>query len=487
MQADLYNYETLYIGGRWIKAASPEMIRVQSPATEEVIGCVPAASPADIDRAVTAARTAFDKSDWPTLSMAARAKYLRAAAEGLAKRRRELALIAADESGLPTGFLSSDGVSQTEIAIALLRYYADLGEKYSIEELRQGAFGKVVVRKEPVGVVGVITPWNAPTVIAHFSLPPALLAGCTVVLKPAPESPLHAQLLAQVYEEAGLPAGVLNVVPAGREASESLVRHPGVDKIVFTGSTATGRRVGSICGEGLKRFSLELGGKSAAIILEDADLEKVMPHVLFTGLMNNGEACVGQTRILAPRSRYDEVIAALVAGVSAFKTGDPRDPETNNGPLITANQRARGESYIKSGLEEGARLVAGGKRPAHLKHGWYLEPTVFADVNMRMRIAREEIFCPVLCVIPHDGDEDAVAIANDTPYGLSGTVWTADQERGMAIARRIRTGNYGVNCFSMDIAAPFGGFKESGVGRQLGPEGLESFFELKSIHLPPEQ
>ena len=362
-----------------------------------------------------------------------------------------------------------------------------MGEKYQIEELRQGHVSKVIVRKEPVGVVGVITPWNVGVPLAGWSLAPALLAGCTVILKPAPESPLHAQLLAQVFEESGLPPGVVNVLPADRESSEALVRHPGVDKIVFTGSTATGRRVGSICGEMIKRFGLELGGKSAAIILDDADLAQVMPMVTFTGLMNNGEACVGQTRILAPRSLYKNVVEALAAGAAHFKTGDPHDPTVLNGPLITAKQRARGESYIESGRSEGAKLVTGGKRPADLKRGWYLEPTVFADVDRNMKIAREEIFCPVLCVIPYDDVDQAVEIANCTTYGLSGTVWTSDQERGIEVARRVRSGNYGVNFFNIDIAVPFGGYKESGVGRQLGPEGLNSFFELKSIHLPPGQ
>lgn len=487
MQSDLYKYDTIYVNGAWVQPRSTEKIPVRSPATEEIVGYVPSCSPGDIDLAVQSARVAFDNSGWPDLSIGERAKYLRSAARILKRRQEDSSLIAADESGLPIGFRYGDGSTFTDQAIKLLNYYADLGEKYQVEEQRTGADGgKIIVRKEPVGVVGVITPWNAPLVIAHFSIPPALLAGCTVVLKPAPESPLHANLIAQVFQEAGLPPGVFNVVPAEREASEALVRHPGVDKIVFTGSTATGRRIGALCGESIKRFGLELGGKSAAVILDDADLDQVMPFVTFTGLMNNGEACVGQTRILAPRSRYSEVVERLAAIAGEYRTGDPRDIATQNGPLITEKQRAKGESYIHSGLEEGAKLVLGGKRPEHLGRGWYLEPTIFSDVSMGMRIAKEEIFCPVLCVIPYADDADAISIANDSPYGLSGTVWTSDEARGMKIARKIRTGNYGINYFNLDINAPFGGFKESGIGRQLGPEGLEGFFELKAIHFPPQ-
>lgn len=483
MSTNIYSYDALYIDGHWTDPDTANKIEVRSPSTEEIIGFVPSSSANDINRAVSAARTAFDKSDWPNLPMAERAKYLRAAAKIIRRRREEFSKIAAGESGLPIGFELAEGSSMTDQSANLLDFYADIGDRYQIEEERHGTDGSpVIVRKEPVGVVAVITPWNGPMLIAHFSLAPALLAGCTVVLKPAPESPLHAQLIAKVFEEAGLPPGVLNVVPAERLESEILVRHPEVDKIVFTGSTATGRRIGSICGETLKRFSLELGGKSAAIILEDVDLKTAIPLITFTGLMNNGEACVGQTRILAPRSRYDEIVKQLADCASQYKTGDPFDPSTQNGPLITEQQRARGENYVKIGIEEGAKLVLGGKRPEYLARGWFMEPTIFADVTMQMRIAREEIFCPVLCVIPYETEEEAISIANDTKYGLSGTVWTSSDARGLAIARRIRTGNFGVNCFNIDFNAPFGGFKESGIGRQLGKEGLNSFFELKSIH-----
>lgn len=482
MQSNSYSHEMLFIGGEWVRPSSSKILKVHSPSTEEIIGQVPEASIEDIERAVCSARNAVDISSWPLLPMVERAQYVQAIADGIEKYRREFAVICADESGQP---VEKNALVQVDVAIRIFRYYAELGKNYSIEEERQGLDGPLILRREPVGVVAIIAPWNAPLVITSFSLPAALIAGCAVLLKPAPESPLHAQLLAKIVEESGIPLGVVSVLPAGREGGEALVRHPWVDKVSFTGSTATGRHVGKICGENFKRFSLELGGKSAAIILEDADLTRVMPGVVSSALLNSCEACVGQTRILVPRSRYEEITDLFVAGVSAMKLGDPHDPQSDMGPLIAERQRDRVEGYIKSGLKEGAKLVLGGGRPKHLSRGWYVEPTVFTDVDNRMRIAREEIFGPVLCMIPYEGDEEAIRIANDSTYGLSGTVWTADQLRGIEIARRVRTGNYGVNMFNIDIAAPFGGFKESGLGRQLGAQGLEGFLELKAIHLPP--
>lgn len=476
-----YQSELLFIGGEWVQPHSAERIEARSPATEEVIGYVPAGSPEDIDKAVQAARQCFDHSSWPQLSFRERAQFLRRIAAEIEKDRDALVRVTSDESGLP--LVKSAGY-HVQRSIDLLNYYADIGDNFEREQHRQGARANVIVRHEPVGVAGIITPWNGPFLLAHFALAPALLAGCAVILKTAAESPLHGQLLAKAYERAGLPAGVLSVIPADREASEALVRHPLVDKISFTGSTATGQRIGSICAEQIKRVGLELGGKSAAIILDDADLAQTMPKLVAAALQSNCQACVGQTRILAPRSRYDEVVDAFCAGVDRFKLGDPRDADTDIGPLISAKQRARAESYIALGLSEGAKIVRGGGRPAHLDRGWYVEPTVFRDVNNKMRVAQEEIFGPVFVIIPHDGDDDAIAIANDSAYGLSGTVWTADRERGMAVARRVRTGNYGINIFMLEAGAPFGGFKGSGIGRQLGPEGLGSYLELKAIHEP---
>lgn len=475
--------DKFFIDGEWVNPISNDVVTVRSPASLETIGTVPLGSSEDIDCAVRAARKAFDETDWPWMSMAKRGAYVRAMADEIESRQDELSAITSGESGQP---LEKSVRAQIGIALSAFRYYADLAESYQIEERHEGLATPFVVRKEPVGVTGIITPWNAPVVIASMSVPAALVAGCTVVLKPAPESPLHAQFLGEVAQAVGLPAGVFNVVPADREAAEALVRHPLVDKIAFTGSTAAGRRIAAICGEQLKRCSLELGGKSAAILLEDADFAALMPWIVGVSTMNSCEACVGQTRILVPAKRHDEFVEAFSQALSQLKMGDPLDPTVDMGPLIAERQRDRVEGYIRKGVEEGARLVTGGGRLKSQNTGWFIEPTLFAKVANDMAIAQEEIFGPVLCVIAYEGgDDEAVRIANDSSYGLSGTVWTADLERGLEVARRVRTGNYGVNVFNMDIAAPFGGFKQSGIGRSLGVHGLESYFEIKSIHLPP--
>jgi aldehyde dehydrogenase (NAD+) len=335
-----------------------------------------------------------------------------------------------------------------------------------------------------VGVVAAIIPWNVPLFIAINKVVPALLAGCTVILKPAPETPIDALWLGELFTEAGLPSGVLSVLPADRAVSEYLVTHPGVDKVSFTGSTAAGRRVGALATERLKRLSLELGGKSAAIVLDDVDVPSMAGMLAYSGLMNSGQACVAQTRILAPRNRYDEVTEALAAAAAGMTVGDPLDPSTQLGPLVAERQRDRVESYIEKGKAEGARLVTGGGRPAGLDKGWYVEPTVFADVDPKHTIAQEEIFGPVLSVIPYDTVEQAVDIANDSDYGLAGSVWTQDIDRGYEIAKQVRTGTYGINWYAFDMGSPFGGYKCSGIGREDGPEGLEAFCELKSILMP---
>jgi betaine-aldehyde dehydrogenase len=321
--------------------------------------------------------------------------------------------------------------------------------------------------------------------LACAKLAPALLSGSTVVFKPAPETPLDANVLAEIFTEAGLPQGVLSVVPAGREVGEHLVNHPDVDKVSFTGSTAAGRKIGAACGAHLKRFSLELGGKSAAILLDDTNLEESIPLLLPNAIMNNGEACISLTRILAPRHRYDEVTEALVDQVRAMKVGDALDPATEVGPLVAERQRDRVENYIRVGQEEGAKVAVGGGRPAGIDKGWFVEPTVFVDVDNSMRIAQEEIFGPVLSVIPYDDDADAVRIANDSEYGLCGGVFTGDNDRGLAVARQVRTGTYMVNSsIPIDFSSPFGGYKASGVGREFGEDGLELFLEKKTINLP---
>ncbi len=476
-------YDRLFIGGEWVAPAGTGTIEVVNPTTEEVAGRVPDTTEADVDRAVAAARRAFDQGPCPRMTPSERAAVLSSVSQAIQADMQGLAELIATEMGSPVSWAT---MGQVLAPSMIFDYYAGLASTYRFDDLRQGLMGQVLVRNEPVGVVGAIAPWNVPMFIAAAKLAPALVAGCTVVFKPAPETPLDAFRLAELFEEAGLPKGVLSVVPAGREVGEHLVRHPEVDKISFTGSTVAGKKIGAICGEQLKRFSLELGGKSAAIILDDAKLEEALPMLLPNAIMNNGEACIAQTRILAPRDRYQEVVDALVERVSAMKVGDALDPATEVGPLVAERQRDRVEGYFKIGQEEGAKIAIGDGRPAGIGKGWFVEPTVFVDVDNKMRIAQEEIFGPVLAVIPYDGgDEQAVAVANDSSYGLCGSVWTSNLDRGLAVARGVRTGTYMLNSpIPIDFATPFGGYKESGLGREFGPEGLELFLEQKSIALP---
>ncbi|MET1050058.1 MAG: aldehyde dehydrogenase [Acidimicrobiales bacterium] len=472
--------DTLWIGGDWVPSDGGGSIEVISPHTEQVIATVPEASTADVDNAVAAARAALESGPWATMEPAGRAEVLTNLTGALGGRAEDLAQTITAEMGSPIMF---SHLGQVGATLMVADYYANLAKDFTFEEERQGLMSSVLVRREPVGVVGAIVPWNVPLYVTMLKLAPALAAGATMVLKPAPESPLSAYLLAEALEEVGLPKGVVNVLPAGREVGEHLVRHPGVDKIAFTGSTAAGMKIASICGEQLKRYTLELGGKSAAIILDDADVDTTLDNLLqVAGLMNNGQACVAQTRVLASRAKYDEVVSGLATRMAAVKVGDPAEMDTEVGPLVAERQRDRVEKYIVQGQEEGAEVVVGGGRPAGQDTGWYVEPTLFAKVTNDMRIAQEEIFGPVISAIPFDDVDDAVAIANDSTYGLSGSVWTADAEAGLGIAKRVRTGTFNVNGFMLEPCAPFGGFKQSGVGREGGPEGLAAYLEDKAIN-----
>ncbi|MFC7492885.1 MULTISPECIES: aldehyde dehydrogenase [unclassified Nocardioides] len=471
-----------FIDGDWAAPASGGTIQVVSPHSEQVVATVPEGSRADIDAAVAAARRAFDEGPWPRMSPEERIEVVQNFSNLYAAKLGEMAEVISTEMGAPVSF---SNLAQAPAPWMQIEAFLGIARSYPWEETRAGSLGEVIVRREPVGVVAAIPPWNVPQFTIMSKLVPALLAGCTIVIKPAPETPLDPYLMAELLQEAGVPNGVVNIVAAGREVGEHLVRHPDVDKVAFTGSTAAGRTIASICGEQLKRVSLELGGKSAAIVLDDADLAATMEGLKFTALMNSGQACVAQTRILAPRSNYGAVVDALAETVSGMVVGDPLDPATEIGPMVAQRQQERVEKYIALGQEEGARVVTGGNgMPDGLSSGWYVRPTVFADVDNRMRIAQEEIFGPVLSVIAYDDVDDAVRIANDSEYGLAGTVWTGDVEAGLDVARRVRTGTYGVNTYTMDFAAPFGGYKSSGIGREFGPEGLSHYTELKSIYKP---
>ena len=473
--------DQLFIGGDWVTPSGNTTIEVLSPITEEVIASVPEGTPADIDRAVAAARLAFDRGPWPRMDAGSRAKILRSLSDLITVRHEESARLITEENGTPIQFST---LGQALGSAMVVDYFTGLVDEFWFEQERTGLVGPTLVRRAPVGVVGVIVPWNAPLLLTLLKLAPALLMGCTVVIKPAPETPLDAYVLAEMLVEAGVPEGVVSIVAGGRDLGEHLVTHPGIDKISFTGSTAAGRRIAALCGDRIRRVSLELGGKSAAIICEDADLQSTITGLVPAGMLINGQACAAQTRILAPRTRYQEFADALVDSVRDLTIGDPLDPSTAIGPLVAERQRARVESSIASGLMEGARIATGGGRPAGIDRGWFVEPTVFVDVDNRMTIAQEEIFGPVLAMIPYDSVDDAIEIANDSPYGLSGSVWSADPAGALDVARQVRTGSSTVNGFMWEMNCPFGGFKASGIGREGGPEGLEAYCEYQSISLP---
>lgn len=468
------------IGGDWVEPAGTETWPVVEAATERQLAVAALGSAQDIDRAVQAARGALDRGDWARSTPQERSEVMDRFATALERRSGEVSELVSRENGMPIGLsLLANG----DAPVNLLRMYADTVRATSWEEVRPSLRGATHVQREPVGVVGAITPWNFPPLLAMAKVGPALAAGCTVVLKHSPDAALDTYVLGDAAQEAGLPPGVLNIVLGDRDAGQTLVTHPDVDKISFTGSTAAGRWIGAECGRLVRRVSLELGGKSAAIVLDDADLDAFLEGIPGASMLNNGQTCSNQTRILAPRSRYDEVVDAVSGWARGLRLGDPLDPETTCGPVVSRTHRERVMGYIQAGRDSTARLVTGGGPPSNLHRGWFVEPTVFADVDNNDKIAREEIFGPVLVVLPYDDEDDAVRLANDSNYGLAGSVWTGDERRGLEVARRVKAGTIGVNYYQLDLGSPAGGMKDSGIGREFGPEAMDGYVEYKSVYM----
>jgi aldehyde dehydrogenase (NAD+) len=476
---NLASPEKLFIGGGWSNSSGSDGIDIVSPATEEKIGRVAKATTQDMDRAVAAARHAFDHGPWPRMSGPERAVYLRRIAEEMVKRSDDFARAWSLQVGMPY----SQSAATAPFMGGYFSYFASLADQ-GFEEVRKSLTGdNVVIIREPVGVVAAIVPWNAPLATLSLKVAAALAAGCTIIAKPSPETPLEALILAECIAAAGVPEGVFSVLTADRDVSDYLIRSPSVDKVSFTGSTAAGLHIASVVSARSGRITTELGGKSAAIILDDADVGKVVEGIMPNLVGLCGQQCAAFSRILVPQSLKGPVTEALAAAMQYVAVGDPFAQATQMGPLVTRNQHTRVLGYIEKGKAEGAKLVTGGNRPAHLDKGWFVEPTLFTDADNGMTIAREEIFGPVGTIITYRDEEDAIAIANDSNYGLSGGVFTEDADRAYAIGRRIQTGNFGHNGRVVDYTIPYGGFKQSGVGREGGPEGLNSFTEIKTIFM----
>jgi aldehyde dehydrogenase (NAD+) len=472
------------IGGEWVAPSGRRMFDIVTPSDETIFASVPCANGADIDAAVAAARRAFDDGPWPRLSHAERGDFLSRLADAVDAKTDLFSTIWTHE----VGGLAAHGPFMVMAATAIFRDYARLAADFAFVERHPPTAGGNVglLVHEPVGVVGAIIPWNGPILMLASKLAPALLAGCTVVVKMSPEAPLEAVLLGEILEELGLPPGVVNILMADREESELLVRHPDVDKISFTGSSAVGRRVASICGERMARATLELGGKSAAVVLDDASIETVVQAVVPQVSSLTMQFCSALSRVIVPRRRQSELVEAMTAQLRAIRIGDPFSLETQMGPMAMQRQLARVEDYIASGKAEGLTLATGGGRASGFNRGYYIEPTLFADVPNDARIAREEIFGPVISVIPAADEEEAIRLANDTPFGLNNSVFTADIDRAMQVARRLRSGTVGHNAFRSDFGIAFGGYKQSGIGREGGKAGLMPYLESKTVILEEE-
>ncbi|MCS3876537.1 acyl-CoA reductase-like NAD-dependent aldehyde dehydrogenase/ketosteroid isomerase-like protein [Gordonia amarae] len=470
-----------YIGGRWVDSVSDRVHKQTEAATGKVIGTASLGGEADIDAAVRAARWAFDNGPWGRTTPAERAAVLHRFADSLERRAAGTSTLVSRENGMPIGF--SEQVNGGVPAF-LVRMYADMVAGLDLEVAQPSGAGSTLVRREPLGVVGAIVPWNFPQALAAFKFAPALAAGNTVVLKPSPETALDAYIFADAAAEAGLPEGVFNVVLGDRDAGAALVSHPLVDKIAFTGSTEAGRAIGAECGRLIRPVTLELGGKSPGLFLEDADLDTFLAALDGASFLNNSQTCTTQSRILVDRSRYAEVVDALADYAdSHFTIGDPLDPAVTLGPMASAGHHHRVHGYIKAAKKTQARLVAGGRRPKDLPDGYFLEPTVFADVAPGDRLAREEVFGPVIAVTPFDDEADAIRLANETNFGLAAVVYSSDEDHALRVAQQIRSGTVGLNYYLLDLGAPFGGYKESGIGRELGGElGLEPYLQYKSIY-----
>ena len=474
------NIDRLLIDGEWIAPRLDGRLTIISPDTEEVVAEVAEASAADMDAAVAAARRTFDEGPWARTTAAERVAVLERMVNALRKREPELTALMQAQIGVVSfmaNFITREGTAHFERA-------AELGKTFKFrEQVETAAATAGYVLREPVGVVAAIAPWNAPYSTMAGKVAPALLAGCVVIMKPAPETPLECYILAECAKAAGLPDGVLSLVPAEREASDHLIRNPGVDKVSFTGSTAAGKHIASVCGERMARVTMELGGKSAAIILDDYSIDTAADTLAQTITLMSGQICAMLTRVLVPRAKHDELAAAIATRMAKVNVGPSSDAESQMGPIALKRQLERVEGYVAKGVEEGATLAAGGHRPPTPNRGFFFEPTLFTNVRNDMTIAQEEIFGPVLTLIPYDGIDDAIRIANDSVYGLSGAVLTNDAGAAMDVAARVRTGSISQNALKGDFGLPFGGYKQSGTGREGGAEGLAAYLETKVVLL----